>query len=439
MADTSLGAKDSAPAAGYPTYRWAILTVVFLFGLFENMSLLATSIVNPVLLKVFHFTSAQVGALSSVSSWIAIAMAMVGGYLADRFGPKLVGAFMLVLASVGNFLWGASGSIGSMVFARVIYGVGGNGGATPVGNRVFGLWTPPPERGRAAAIFNFSFPLGTLVLIGVGLPIEFAAGWQTPLYLLGGLGVVVLILWLAFVSNRPTESRFVRPEQAGYMPKVEQAERIPLGTIIRSSTITGTGLAWGLSGWSFIFLVAWLPAYFVIVRHLNLEEAAAASIGPWVGGALMGLLAGFITDAVRARTGDLRKARTYLAAAGQFVFGVAILATLFAQSVIAVAVLLFIAEGCNELSASIFQVIPVDTLAERAGSATGWIFLLANLFVTLSPVITGPLLIHGTDFLPAFLVAGILPLIGGVILLTAVYPGHLHRPRAEAAAPATSA
>ncbi len=432
--------RGGPATASYPGYRWAIIAIIFLFGLFENMSLLATSIVNPVLLKVFHFSSAQVGALSSVSSWIAIAMAMVGGYLADRYGPKLVGGVLLALATVGDFLWGASGSMGSMILARVIYGIGGNGGATPVGNRVIGLWTPPPERGRAAAIFNFTFPLGTLVLIGIGLPLEFAHGWQTPLYLLGGLGVVVLVLWLAFVHNRPQESRFVPAQQASYMPKPTQAERIPLRTIIRSSTITGTGLAWGLSGWSFIFLVAWLPAYFVVAKHLNLEQAAAATVGPWIGGALMGLLAGFITDAVYHRTRDLRKARSYLAAAGQFIFGLAILATLFAQSIAAVAVLLFIAEGCNELSASIFQVIPVDTLADRAGSATGWIFLIANLFVTLSPVITGAFLIHGADFLPAFLVAGILPLIGGIVLLTAVYPGHMKRPTAQAVdTPASSA
>ena len=96
---------------------------------------------------------------------------------------------------------------------------------------------------------------------------------------------------------------------------------------------------------------------------------------------------------------------------------------------ITVAILLFIAESLNELSASIFQVIPVDTLARRAGSATGWIFLLAQLMVTLSPLITGAFLIHGTEFLPAFLVAGILPLIGGVVLLTMVYPGQLGRNR----------
>ncbi len=148
-------------------------------------------------------------------------------------------------------------------------------------------------------------------------------------------------------------------------------------------------------------------------------------------GAVMGLLAGFITDAVWARTHDLRKARTYLAALGQFVFGLAILATLLAQSIVTVAILLFIAEGFNELSASIFQVIPVDTLAERAGSATGWVFLLAQLMVTLSPLLTGAFLIHGNYFLPAFLVAGILPLVGGVVLLTMVYPGHLNKPLAE--------
>ena len=413
----------------YPSYRWVVVLVIFLLALFQNMSLLTTSIINPVLLKTFHFSTAQVGMLSSVAGWIAIPMALVGGYAADRWGPKVVGGIFLAVASISNFLWAGAGTMGSMILARIVYGFGGTGGSTPVGNRIIGYWTPKPERGRAAAIFNFSFPLGVLILTGVGAPLEFLWGWQAPLIGLGILGLIVLILWMLLVSNRPDQNRFVPPAQSHYLNEPEESEKIPLKTIIASPTLTGTGIAWGLSGWSFVFLVAWLPAYFVMVKHLNIMQAGFAAVGPWIGGAVMGLLAGFITDYVFARTKSLRVARTYLAALGQFVFGLAILSTLFAQSVITVAILLFIAESLNELSASIFQVIPVDTLARRAGSATGWIFLLAQLMVTLSPLITGAFLIHGTEFLPAFLVAGILPLIGGVVLLTMVYPGQLGRNR----------
>lgn len=393
------------------------------------MSLLSTSIINPVLLKTFHLSTAQVGMLSSVSGWIAVPMALAGGWAADRWGPKAVGAVLLTVASAGNFLWAGANSLGSMVMARIVYGVGGTGGSTPIGNRVISYWIPKPERGRAAAIYNFSFPLGVLVLTGLGVPLELLWGWRAPLIGLGILGIIVLVLWLLFVSNRPDQNRFVPRNQGGYLPKSPEAEMLPLKAIVRSPTITGTGIAWGLSGWSFVFLVTWLPAYFVMVKHLNLMQAGLAAVGPWIGGAVMGLLAGFITDGVFARTQSLRVARTYLAALGQFVFGLTILATLLAQSVVLVAILLFIAEGFNELSASIFQVIPVDTLAERAGSATGWIFFLAQLMVTLSPLITGAFLIHQNHFLPAFLVAGILPLIGGMVLLAIVYPGQLGRLR----------
>ncbi len=393
------------------------------------MSLLTTSIINPVLLNTFHFSTAQVGMLSSVSGWLAVPMALGGGYAADRFGPKLVGSVLLAIASIGNFFWAGASSMTSMIAARIVYGIGGTGGSTPVGNRVIGYWTPKPERGRAAAIYNFSFPLGVLILTGVGAPLEFLWGWQAPLIGLGILGVVTFVLWLIFVSNSPAQSRFVPGPQASYLEESTGVQKLSLKTIIASPTITGTGIAWGFSGWAFVFLVSWLPAYFVMVKHLNLMQAGLAAVGPWVGGAVMGLLSGFITDAVLARSKNLRVARTYLAAFGQFVFGLAILATLLAQSVVTVAILLFVAEGFNELSASIFQVIPVDTLAERAGSATGWIFLLAQLMVTLSPLITGAFLIHHHDFLPAFLVAGILPLIGGLVLLTVVYPGKLGRKR----------
>src|SRR5687767_4030039 len=106
-------------------YKW-IVGIVFVFGLF--MDLLDMTIVNvaiPQLQEEFDASTTQVqwvvtGYLLSLAVFIPIS-----GWLGDRFGTKRIFMLALFLFTAASFACGMAWSIESLIFFRVLQGVGG--------------------------------------------------------------------------------------------------------------------------------------------------------------------------------------------------------------------------------------------------------------------------------------------------------------------------
>ncbi len=132
-------------------YKWTV-GVVFVFGLF--MELLDMTIVNvaiPDLANEFDATTTEVqwvvtGYLLSLAVVIP-----VSGWLGDRFGTKKIFMLALFLFTSASLACGLAWSIESLIFFRVLQGVGG-GMLTPVGTAMLFRAFPPHERARASSI-----------------------------------------------------------------------------------------------------------------------------------------------------------------------------------------------------------------------------------------------------------------------------------------------
>jgi EmrB/QacA subfamily drug resistance transporter len=132
-------------------YKW-IVGIVFVFGLF--MDLLDMTIVNvaiPDLAREFGATTTEVqwvvtGYLLSLAVVIP-----VSGWLGDRFGTKRIFMLALFIFTSASLACGLAWSIESLIFFRVLQGVGG-GMLTPVGTAMLFRAFPPHERARASSI-----------------------------------------------------------------------------------------------------------------------------------------------------------------------------------------------------------------------------------------------------------------------------------------------
>src|SRR5690606_37505979 len=83
--------------------------------------------------------------LALTSYLLSIAVFLpASGWLADRFGARLIFRTAIVIFTFGSILCGFSGSIGGLVFARVIQGVGG-AMMVPVGRMVILRTVPKTE------------------------------------------------------------------------------------------------------------------------------------------------------------------------------------------------------------------------------------------------------------------------------------------------------
>lgn len=132
-------------------YKW-LVAIVFVTGLF--MDIMDSTIVNvalPTLGRDFHAPTTTLewvvtAYLLSLAVWIP-----ASGWVGDRFGTKKVFMFALAMFSIGSALCGRAWSIDSLIFFRVLQGVGG-GMMTPVGTAMLFRAFPPHERATASAV-----------------------------------------------------------------------------------------------------------------------------------------------------------------------------------------------------------------------------------------------------------------------------------------------
>src|SRR6266487_2956003 len=135
--------------------KWKVLLSV-VFGLF--MVFLDTTGVNvafPTLRREFDASLAE-------SQWVLSVYVMalgistpVAGYLADRFGIKRVYLSGLALFVVGSILCGVAPSLGLLIAARTLQGLGG-GIALPLGAPQLFRAFPPEEQGAALGFFGIA-------------------------------------------------------------------------------------------------------------------------------------------------------------------------------------------------------------------------------------------------------------------------------------------
>ncbi|WP_280826935.1 MFS transporter [Mycobacterium sp. OTB74] len=129
---------------------------------------------------------------------------LVAGRLGDRFGPRnlyLAGLAVFTLAS----LWcGLAGSIGMLIAARVVQGLGA-GLLTPQTLSTITRIFPQDRRGVAMSVWGATAGVATLVGPLAGGVLVDHLGWQWIFFVNVPIGVIGLVLAWVLVPQLPTE------------------------------------------------------------------------------------------------------------------------------------------------------------------------------------------------------------------------------------------
>jgi EmrB/QacA subfamily drug resistance transporter len=196
-------------------YKW-LVAIVFVTGLF--MDIMDSTIVNvalPTLGREFHAPTTTLAwvvtaYLLSLAVWIP-----ASGWVGDRFGTKKVFLFALAMFSLGSALCGFSWSIHSLIFFRVLQGVGG-GMMTPVGTAMLFRAFPPHERATASAVLVIPTAIAPTVGPILGGWLVDNASWRWIFYINPPVGIAGFIFAL-FVLKEHTEEKVGRFDIPGFL------------------------------------------------------------------------------------------------------------------------------------------------------------------------------------------------------------------------------
>ena len=170
------------------------------------MILVDSTIVSIAIPALSESLDADVTSVLWVTSAYLLAFAvplLITGRLGDRFGPKVMYQSGLVIFTLASLACGLAPSIGVLITARVVQGIGASL-MTPQTMAVITRLFAPERRGAAMALWGSTAGVATLVgpLAG-GLLVD-GFGWEWIFFVNVPVGVLAFILAARLVPSLPT-------------------------------------------------------------------------------------------------------------------------------------------------------------------------------------------------------------------------------------------
>ena len=357
-------------------------------------------------------TNLEVGLVFSVFAYPYLAFQIVGGWFADRFGPRWTLAICGVVWALATVMTGLATGIASMVMARLLLGLG-EGATFPVATRALTDWLPGGKSGFAQGITHASARLGNAITPPLIVALMAAFTWRGSFVAVGIACLLWALAWGWYYRDDPRTHRGVTAAEARDLPprRVALSERAPIpwaALTRRMLPVTFTYFCYGWTLWTFL---SWVPQFMLHAYHLDLKHSSLFASLVFLGGVIGDALGGFLSDHILRVTGNLKRARRDLVVLGLSLSLLCSIPILFLHDATLAALSLGVAFFFAELTIGPMWATPMDIAPQLAGTASGLMNCGSALAAILSPVTFG-WLIDKTGNWP-------LPFIGTMGLLAA--------------------
>ncbi|WP_277182742.1 MFS transporter [Caballeronia sp. BR00000012568055] len=329
---------------------------------------------------------------------------VLGGILTRRFDPKPVVIWTFALWSAATVYVGFTSSLAVLLACRLILGIA-EGVYWPQQSRFAKAWFAPNERTKANAIIQYygqylALAFGFIVLT----PIFHAFGWRSMFFLMGGIGLVIIVPLYVAKLKPESEAPYRTAPVAGNAGKLTLAALGgPAFFLLLISYVTQGMLFWGVT--------LWIPLAVQSVGFTGMSQAFASSL-PYIAAVLLAVPMSRLSD----RTGK----RVLIAALGLLIPGVLMMMLPLVQSGYAKLALITIALGyyASSYTPNIWSILQSSIEPQAIGPASGIINGIgAGGGGTIAGFLVGLLYRSTGSYMSGFVVLGALVIIGGISLL----------------------
>ncbi|MHA1210949.1 MAG: DHA2 family efflux MFS transporter permease subunit [Candidatus Heimdallarchaeota archaeon] len=215
LSEGSLDGRTTKEAS--PVNLFLLITSV---GLGVFMAALDESIINvslPTIKEDLGVDSLRIQWVVLVYLLVIVAVSAGAGYLGDRFSTKLIFQIGMIIFAIGSLMCALSTTLGFLVFARAVQGVGG-ASLLANGNALVTRFTTDERRGLAIGLTSLVSALAVVIGPVVGALLTQHFKWQVIFWINVPIGVVALI-YLQFVIPK-TQSLDENPKDADFLGSV---------------------------------------------------------------------------------------------------------------------------------------------------------------------------------------------------------------------------
>jgi MFS family permease len=348
------------------------------------------SIAAPAIKADLGLDDAQMGYVFSAFTLAYALFEVPAGWLADRFGARLMLTRIVVWWSGMTAATGAAQGFASLVALRALFGMG-EAGVLPSLARAFRLWLPARERGRAFGLTIMAAALGGAATQPIAVAILERVSWRVAFPIFGAVGVVFAVAWFWWFRDDPREHRGVNAAELaeiGADPPDAEHPRVPWSTLTRSRNLMALCAMYFGAIYGWYFYLTWLPTYLLRARGFELSAVGWLAALPLLGIAVGSLAGGLLADALVRRFG----ARVGLRLPGMVglpAAALAILAAVGARDPHTSAFCLAAAAMLAALGVAPAWSVCLAIGGRHAGVVSGAMNTFGNLGGVVSPVVVG--------------------------------------------------
>ena len=401
-----------------------MLALLFATSVVTYMDRVNISVTARQMMPAFGLTQEEMGLVFSAFVVGYALFQIPGGWLADRWGPRLVLTGALVWWSVCSALTAfvaasavadVLGIVGALAVVRFALGLG-EAVALPSFNRAVANWMPADARGFGIGIAIGGIGFGSAITPPLAAWIMVNWRWQAVFYLSAAVGLLMGVLWWTLARDRPDEHPWARRS-----PLPADSQRLePDTAFFRRSSLNQSTMWWLVLSYSCLGYVAyvylsWFYLYLVDVRGFDsLRGGLFASLPFWA--ILIGCpLGGWTTDRLAALYG-LTRGRTAAGLSGMACAGCAIVVGAFVDSAGLAIASLSLGAGCLYFAVGAYWASTTDLSKPHAGALSGLMNTGANIGGAISPTLT-PWLAAQWGWPMALAAAGTVAILGAVLWL----------------------
>jgi MFS family permease len=294
-----------------PEGAWKITFLLFLFMLVNFADKIVVGLAGVPIMTELKLEPEQFGLLGSSFFFLFSIMAILVGFLVNRIATRWVLLVLALVWALAQFPMVGTVSFTTLLICRVILGAGEGPAASVAAHAVF-KWFPDEKRTLPIAILAQGSAFGVIFAVP-------ALNWvivnHTWHYAFGALGIVGL-MWVAAWLVLGKEGPLV---QTAAMAASET--RIPYFQLLTSRTFVGCVATTFGAYWALSQGLTWFTPFIVKGLGYSQQQGGFISVLPWVFGAVIVLLTGWVSQVMLARGYTTRGARGVLGAAPLIVGG----------------------------------------------------------------------------------------------------------------------
>src|SRR4051812_40360134 len=400
-----------------PKGAWKITFLLFLFMLVNFADKIVVGLAGVPIMTELKLEPEQFGLLGSSFFFLFSIAAIVVGFIVNRVQTRWVLLVLALVWALAQFPMVGTVSFTTLLICRIILGAG-EGPAFSVATHAVYKWFPDEKRTLPTAILSQGSAFGGILAVPALNWVIVHHSWHYAFGALGVVGLMWVAAWLVLGKEGPLTQTVA---MAAAEPRIRYFQLLTSRTFIGCCAAT-FGAYWALS-----LGLTWFTPFIIKGLGFSQKDAGLISVLPWVFGALIVLLAGWISQVMLTRGFSTRGARGVLGAAPLIVGGFILAAMPYVQGAGLQIALLVLGSG---LCGAIYVVCPpmlgeFTPVSQRGAviAIYGAIFTLAGI---LAPFVMGKVIQNAATpmqgYLTGFTINAVILIASGLLGLLLLWP-----------------